>query len=79
MLILNLNNKNIWFYENIQNISFKKFKLLWIIKGIMQLSFQNNKFINISSKYENDEENALKLEEIFERNNAYIFENLFKF
>ena len=43
------------------------------------LKNQNNKFINISSKYENEEENALKLEEIFDRNNAYIFENLFKF
>ena len=41
------------------------------------LKNQNNKFI--SSKYENEEENALKLEEIFDRNNAYIFENLFKF
>jgi len=43
------------------------------------LKNQNNKFINISSKYENEEENALKLEEIFDRNNTYIFENLFKF
>ena len=43
------------------------------------LKNQNNKFINISSKYENEEENKLKLEEIFDRNHAYIFENLFKF
>ena len=43
------------------------------------LKNQNNKFINISSKYENEEENELKLEEIFDRNSAYIFENLFKF
>ena len=43
------------------------------------LKNQNNKFINIPSKYENEEENGLKLEEIFDRNNAYIFENLFKF
>ena len=43
------------------------------------LKNQKNKFINVSSKYENDEENGIKLEAIFERHNAYIFENLFKF
>ena len=44
------------------------------------LKNQNNKFINISSsKYENEDENGIKLGDIFNRRNTYIFENLFKF
>jgi hypothetical protein len=44
------------------------------------LKNKNNKFINNSSlKYENNEENQLKLKEMFEGNDAYIFGNLFKF
>jgi len=43
------------------------------------LKNKNNKYINNSSlKYENNEENRLKLEEMFEGNDAYIFGNLFK-
>ena len=44
------------------------------------LKNKNHKFINNSSlKYENNEENLIKLGEMFEGNDAYIFGNLFKF